>query len=105
MNFEINSFISILTFLAGAGSAVWGMVQWYAGAEKKKYAAERDFQHLRRNQEQMKESIKHITTEIDLLSDDMKTLTACFNLLLNQSGQTVSGILGHRKPNPERHEG
>ncbi|KAM3102105.1 hypothetical protein ACKFKH_32440 [Phormidesmis sp. 146-20] len=99
MNVEISSLISIATFLAGAGSAVWGMVQWYAGAEKKKYAAERDFQHLRRNQEQMKLAIEHITKEIDLLSDDMKTLTAVFNVLLSKDGQTVSGILGYRNQN------
>ena len=96
--FDLQNLISLLTFLAGAGSAVWAMVRFYAQSEKKRYAAERDFNHLRNNQEQMKESIKALSSEIDGLSDDMKTLTACFNLILNQSGQSVSSILGYRKP-------
>ncbi|WP_448286101.1 hypothetical protein [Phormidesmis priestleyi] len=97
MNFEVNSLISVLTFAAGAGSAVWGMISWYAGAEKKKYAAEREFQHLKRNQEQMKQSIEHVTKEIDALSDDVKTLTAVFNVMLTQNGQSISGILAYKK--------
>ncbi|KAM3099550.1 hypothetical protein ACKFKG_03165 [Phormidesmis sp. 146-35] len=104
MKLEISNVISILTFLAGAGSAVWGMVRWYGDGEKKRYAAERDFQHLRRNQEQMKEQISHIGKEIDGLSDDFKTLNACFNLLLGQSGQTMSGILGYRKRSEDGNE-
>lgn len=95
--FDVKSLISVLTFMAGAGSAVWAMIRFYASAETKRYAAERDFDHLRRNQDQMKVSIQELTKEIDGLSDDMKTLTAVFNVMLNQQGQSVSGILGYKK--------
>lgn len=95
--FDVKSLISVLTFLAGAGSAVWGMVRFYADAEKKRYAAERDFEHLRRNQEQMKQSIVSLSEDIDGLSDDLKTHLAVFNVMLAQSGQSVSGILGYKK--------
>jgi hypothetical protein len=101
MKFEISNIISIATFLAGAGSAVWGMVKWYGDGEKKRYAAERDFQHLRNHQEQMKQSIAQLVKEIDGLSDDVKTMNACFSLLLGQSGQTMSGILGYKRKRSE----
>ncbi|PSB20561.1 hypothetical protein C7B65_06550 [Phormidesmis priestleyi ULC007] len=95
--FDTKTLISLATFLAGAGSAVWGMVRFYADGEKKRYAAERDFTHLRNNQDQMRQSIQELTKEIDELSDDMKTLTAVFNVMLAQRGESVSGILGYKK--------
>ncbi|KAM3091132.1 hypothetical protein ACKFKG_26765 [Phormidesmis sp. 146-35] len=97
MDTKISNIISILTFLAGVGGGVWGMLRWYGEGEKKRYAAERDFQHLKRNQEQMQQSIAQLIAEIDGLSDDFKTLNACFNLLLGERGQTISGILGYKR--------
>ncbi len=94
---DVQSLISLSTFLAGAGSAAFGMVKWYANSQKKAYAAERDFNHLRRNQEQMKESIKMLSEEVDELMADMKTLTAVFNVLLAKTDESVSSILGYEK--------
>ncbi|PSB18440.1 hypothetical protein C7B65_15205 [Phormidesmis priestleyi ULC007] len=97
--FDTKTLISLATFLAGAGSAVWGMVRWYGDGEKKRYAAERDFEHLRKSQEQMRQSILLLTREIDELSDDMKIHLAVFNVMLAQNGQSVSGILGYKRKN------
>jgi septal ring factor EnvC (AmiA/AmiB activator) len=95
---DVKSIIAILTFLAGAGSAVLGMLRWFSTSERKRFAAEREFEHLKRNQEQMKQSSASLAKEIDNLSDDMKTLTAVFNVMLSQQGQSVSGLLGYKKP-------
>ena len=100
IKFDIQNLVTLLTFLAGAGSAVLGMVKWYANSQKKAYAAERDFNHLRRNQEQMKESIKMLSSEVDELLADVKTLTAVFNLLLAKNNDSVSGLLGYK----DKHE-
>ncbi len=98
-NVDVNSIISLLTFLAGAGSAVWGMLQYYSSSEKKKFAAEREFQHLKNNQQQMQQALNKMMDELDDLSDDMKTQNACFNLLLSQSGQSLSGIFAQKSRN------
>jgi hypothetical protein len=45
----------------------------------------------------MKQSSASLAKEIDNLSDDMKTLTAVFNVMLSQQGQSVSGLLGYKK--------
>lgn len=42
-----------------------GFVLWFSNSEKKKYAAERDFNHIRRNQEQTNASLASILAEID----------------------------------------
>ena len=96
---DIKGLISIATFLAGAGSAVWGMLQYYSSSEKKKFAAEREFMHLKRNQEQMQQVLSKVMDELDDQGDDLKTMAACFNLLLSQSGQSISGIFAHKKRN------
>ncbi len=100
---DVKSILSILTFLAGAGSAVLGMLRWYGVSERKKYAAEREFNHLRNNQEQMQRSLEILSKEVDALCADMKTQSARFKLLLSQSGQTISGIFAH-KPKKDEHE-
>lgn len=96
---DIKNLASLATFLAGAGSAVWGMLQYYSSSEKKKFAAEREFMHLKRNQEQMQQCLAKVMDELDDQGDDMKTMAACFNLLLSQSGQSISGIFAHKKRN------
>lgn len=98
---DVKSIIAILTFLTGVGGGVLGMLRWFSTSERKKFAAEREFMHLRNNQEQMKRSMEMLSRELDELSDDMKTQSACFQLLLSQSGQSISGIFN---PKPRNHE-
>ncbi len=96
---DIKSIIAILTFLAGAGSAVLGMLRWFSTSERKKFAAEREFNHLRLNQEQMKLTLAMMGKEVDELTQDMHTQTALLQMMMSNSGQTISGIFAH-KPNP-----
>ncbi|MCY7275103.1 MAG: hypothetical protein LH702_15560 [Phormidesmis sp. CAN_BIN44] len=44
----------------------------------------------------MKRSLEMLAEELDELSDDMKTQSACFQMILSNSGQTVSGIFAHK---------
>lgn len=72
--------VSIASFALGLISATSGWVIWWvqkinndklmasrsaAEAATKAYAAERDFQHIRRNQEQMVQSLEDILSEFD----------------------------------------
>ena len=50
--------LSFLIGLTAAGiSQLFFLIRWYSSAKLKSYAAERDFEVLRRNQEQIKISI------------------------------------------------
>jgi hypothetical protein len=46
-------------------TTVLGGVVWFANAEKKRYAAERDFAHIRRNQEQIQQGLNGLLSEFD----------------------------------------
>ncbi len=106
-NVDVKSILAVLTFLAGAGSTAVAMLksravedkkrlEAYASAETKRYAAERDFNHLRNNQEQMKISIRELSREIDGMQADLQTQIGLFQALMLNSGQTVSGIFAHK---------
>jgi uncharacterized protein HemX len=106
-NVDVKSILAVLTFLAGAGSATLAFLksratedkkrlEAYALAEKKRYAAERDFNHLRNSQEQMKLSIKELSKEIDGMQADLQTQIGLFQALMINSNQTVSGIFAHK---------
>ena len=50
---SLNDFVAIAGFLLGIITAFGGWLAWYASSVKKAYAAERDFNHLKRNYEQL----------------------------------------------------
>jgi hypothetical protein len=62
---DLNTLLAIAGFvLALGGNITWAIIL-YGNGEKKKYAAERDFTHLRNNQKQMSEGIAHGFEEIE----------------------------------------
>lgn len=66
---SFNDFVAILGFILGLLTSLAGFLAWYGSSVKKSYAAERDFNHLRRNYEQLAENQKHILIEIENVKD------------------------------------
>jgi hypothetical protein len=70
----MNTAIALLPLVAttlGVVSSIGGFLLYYNGSVRKRYAAERDFQHLLRNQEtisqhliQLDDSLNDIRTEL-----------------------------------------
>jgi len=58
------SLVPLAGLLLGILSTLGGAFFYWNGAVRKRYAAERDFEHLRRNQEQILQMLK-------LLDDDL----------------------------------
>lgn len=56
--------IALGGLILAAVTSLIGAVLWYSNAEKKRYGTERDFQHLRRNQEQIAQAITMLNDEI-----------------------------------------
>ncbi len=77
---DLNNVVTVLTFNAGGASGAIGGIltaaRWYADSEKKKYAAERDFAHLRKNQEQQAENMKLVMEEVEFLNKSVIRLEA-----------------------------
>jgi hypothetical protein len=65
MKFDIAVTISIFSFIVLIGSNFIWLLKSYGDGEKKKYAAEREFQHLKRNQEQLIMNISLLFKDID----------------------------------------
>lgn len=58
--------LPIISTIAGLTTFAAGALTWYRGSITKGYAAQRDFEHLRRNQQQMADGL-------GVLMDELKT--------------------------------
>jgi hypothetical protein len=77
---EINSLLPVAGFLLALGGNITWAIIMYGNSEKKKYAAERDFNHLRNNQKQMTDNIAHgfdtIERKIEILQRETLEIKA-----------------------------
>lgn len=55
----------LIALVVGLTPYVVGIIAWYANSEKKKYAAERDFNHLKNNQKDISNGIAYLTKSIE----------------------------------------
>lgn len=63
--------IALISFLIGLGTTLAGIVAWYTSTVKKKYAAEREFGHIRRNLEQQQAGLNDLVQEVDRRFDSL----------------------------------
>ncbi len=68
----------------------------YADSQKKEYAAQRDFEHLRRNQEQMKESFRELDDELSKTREDMRELKGMLTTWTNRMNASLLDGFGHK---------
>ena len=61
----MENILGIVTGVIGIIGAIVGGMTWYKGSVEQRYAAQRDFGHLRRNQEQL-------ITNVDRLFSDLE---------------------------------
>ena len=59
------AWIALAAFLAGLIPYGVGLLTWYGGSREKKYAAKRDFEHLKNNQKEISNGIAFLGKEID----------------------------------------
>jgi len=72
-------------------------LQRFADGKQKEYAAQRDFEHLKRNQEQMQQSLRLLDEEIDGTKQDLKEIKGMLAIAFNRAGESISGIFGYRE--------
>lgn len=65
MNFNMNDLIAVGSLTFTVISGIVASAFWYANTEKRRYGLERDFAHLKRNYEQIQQSLNLILTEFD----------------------------------------
>ena len=57
--------LAFLNLLLGAGTTFSGIIFWYRNVIRKSYAAQRDFNHLKKNQEQILQNLEYLLREQD----------------------------------------
>ncbi len=67
-----SDWISLGGLSIGILSLLGGFFLWYKGSVEKRYAAERDFAHLRRNQEQISNALATIDKFLDDKLDEQR---------------------------------
>jgi hypothetical protein len=67
-----SDWISVGGLSIGILSLLGGFFLWYKGSVEKRYAAERDFAHLRRNQEQISNGLAAIDKFLDDRLDEQR---------------------------------
>ncbi|MEM9922503.1 MAG: hypothetical protein AAF915_01895 [Cyanobacteria bacterium P01_D01_bin.50] len=76
-------YIAIGSLLLATATSLAGVALWYAKAEKRKYGLERDFAHIKRNYEQIEQSLNTIFRELDhrfdAIEKDILEIKANFN--------------------------
>ena len=68
---DIQNTLAIAGFFLAIGSNLIWLLVTYANGEKKKYAAERDFNHIKNNQLQISQGIGVLTRDLDNRLDDI----------------------------------
>lgn len=78
--------------LISVATAFFGAFAWYSASVVKRYAAQRDFEHLRRNMEQLAINQAAILKEVDERSDGLEIeLRELKIYLLSKMGDTTIG--------------
>lgn len=93
---SIETTLAIASFTLGIGGTLWAVVQWYTSSQTKKYAAERDFQHLRRNQEQLIAAIESLAEDVDHVAEEIRTVSRVAQIILAKQGDAASELLKKR---------
>ncbi|NWF58123.1 MAG: hypothetical protein HXY43_02080 [Fischerella sp.] len=70
--FTVSDAIAFGSLFLTSVTAIVGGIFWYANSEKKKYGLERDFGHIRRNQEQIQQSLNTVLSEFDRRFDTVE---------------------------------
>ena len=72
MKFDINTLIAFFSFVLALFTTATGAILWYVNSEKKKYASERDFQHLKRNLENISNGMAELLNEMETRLDTIE---------------------------------
>lgn len=89
--------LEILSLCVGILGALFGALMFYKASVEKAYAAQRDFQHLQRNQEQitnlLQSNLQELDRRFDQIDKDVIELKNWIqNLAILSRGESSTGI-------------
>ncbi len=101
---DIKSLLAVLTFLAGSGTTVIGMLRWLRVRIRDQDRREFEFNQIKDNQSRMLATLSRLENESRWNSSQMQIQTQLSQALVRKGGDSVSEILGHKskKENDEQ---
>jgi hypothetical protein len=81
---DISSLISIGSFLLGASGSAVGSVRWFRESQRKQFAAERDVEHLKRDNVQLREYVIKIDDNVESLTSAVVEMRSALSIVLRQ---------------------
>lgn len=91
---KLETIIAIGGFLIGLGTTLCGVLAWYSSSVRKKYAAEREFNHLRNNQQQIQAGLN------DLVQENEERFNALDRQLIEIKAYLIKSLAGPHKGDP-----
>ena len=75
---------NLIGLVMGVISFLGGVVMWHKGSVEKRYAAQRDFQHLKRNYQQLTTALDHLDEGVGEGNDQLKRELTDIKASLNE---------------------
>ena len=86
MKFDISTLISVASFLGGVGATLLGVGRWYDSAQRKKFASEREFEHLKRDYQTLSKALAHVDERQEELFAYVVEMRGALSVVLKQQG-------------------
>jgi hypothetical protein len=83
---DINTLISLLSFTGGVGATLFGAARWYHTAQRKAFAAEREFQHLKTDYAALAAAVAHMDDRQEELFSYVVEMRGALSVVLKQQG-------------------
>jgi hypothetical protein len=85
MKFDLNTEIALGSFLMGIGSTLVAGYRWQREHDRKMFAAEREFNHLKNDNEQLKGFVITLENKVDELHAAVVETRGAISVLLGRS--------------------
>jgi hypothetical protein len=85
MKFDLSTEIAIGSFLMGVGSTLVAGYRWRRESDRKQFAAEREFNHLKNDNEQLRGFVSALDTKVDELHAAVVETRGAISVLLGRS--------------------
>lgn len=95
MNKQAVDLLQFILLILSVGSALFAIVTWYSATVQKRYASQRDFEHLKRNYQQLADNQAQIIKELDSRFDeatlDLRDIKNMLNVIMVKINTQSSG--------------
>lgn len=84
MKFDLQTMIAVSSFAMGVGSSFLAFLRWLREAQRKQIVAEREFNHLKRDNEQLRLTVVALDEKVEIISIQLIEMRGAISTLINR---------------------